>query len=132
MMTLSFNFHLISYHICQEKRDCLSQSLLCIDTLVGFQPLLDLGLSQAQDILSGVGRCLTAANMQEIQALGSLVQVLFVAGRIAQLAERVSLDQSSGLGIIFLLADDLLHEINLLSNQLRMELLYTFLSGNQV
>ena len=108
-MTLSFNFHLISYHICQEKRDCLSQSLLCIDTLVGFQPLLDLGLSQAQDILVGIQRGLAAANMQEVQAALGLIQIFLVAGGIAQLTKGISLDQSSGFGIVLLLADDLLH-----------------------
>ena len=70
-------------------------------------PLLDLGLSQAQDVLSGVGRFLATADMQEIQTLGSLVQILFVTSGIAHFTERVSLDQGCGLGIIFLLADDL-------------------------
>ena len=74
---------------------------------MGLQPGVDLGLCQAQDILSGVGRGLAAANMQEIQTCGSLVQILFITGRIADGAERVSLDQSSSLGVVLLLADDL-------------------------
>ena len=83
--------------------------------LVGVEPLVDLGLGQAQDVLSGVGRSLAAANMQEIQTAGSLVQILLITGRIAIGTEAVSLDQGSGLGIIFLLANDLLHGTNLLS-----------------
>ena len=83
--------------------------------LVVLDPLVDLGLGQTQDVLSGVGRSLAAADMQEIQAVGSLVQILLIASRIAQLAERVSLDQSCGLSIVLLLADDLLHGMNLLS-----------------
>ena len=79
--------------------------------LVGFQPLLDLGLSQTQDILIGIQRGLAAANMQEVQAALGLIQILLVAGGIAQLAKGLSLDQSSGFGIVLLLADDLLHGI---------------------
>ena len=89
--------------------------LLYVAGLVVLDPLVDLGLSQTQDVLSGVGRSLAAADMQEIQAAGSLIQILLVACGIAQLAERVSLDQSCGFGIVFLLADDLLHGIDLLS-----------------
>ena len=48
-------------------------------------PLVDLSLSQTQDVLSGVGRSLAAADMQEIQAAGSLVQILLIACGIAQL-----------------------------------------------
>jgi len=77
---------------------------------VVLQPLFDLGLSQAQDILSGVDGSLTAADVQEVQTLGSLVQVFLVAVGIAQVAERVSLDQSSSLSIVQLLANGLLHE----------------------
>jgi hypothetical protein len=55
--------------------------------------------------------------VQEVQAAGGLVQVLFVTGRIAILAERVSLDQSSGLGGVLLLANDLLRELDLLSGR---------------
>ena len=74
------------------------------------QPLLDLGLSQAQDVLGGVEGSLAAADVQEVQTLGSLVQVLFVAVGIAHLTEGVGLDQSSSLGILQLLANGLLHE----------------------
>ena len=78
--------------------------------LVGLQPLLDLGLSQALDVLGGVDGSLAAADVQEVQTLGSLVQILLVAVGIAQVAEGVSLDKSSGLSIVQLLANDLLHE----------------------
>ena len=87
---------------------------------MGIQPLLNLSLSQAQDVLGGVQRGLATANMQEVQALGSLVQILFVAVRITKGAEGVGLDQSSGLSIILALADDLLHKFNLLSLKTRI------------
>ena len=102
------------YHItvCQEKNACDKTQAFSIckyKLLVSLLPLLDLGLSQAQDVLGGVDGSLAAADMQEVQALGSLVQVLLVTSGIAQLTERISLDQSSGLGIVLLLANDLLH-----------------------
>ena len=85
--------------------------------LVVLFPFLDLGLSQSLDILGGVDGSLAAADVQEIQALGSLVQILLITSGIAQLTERVSLDQSSGLGVVLLLANDLLHGCNLLSEK---------------
>ena len=78
--------------------------------LVVLLPLLDLGLCQTQDVLGGVGRSFAATDVQEVQTLGSLVQVLLVAVGVAQVAEGVGLDQSSGLGIVQLLANGLLHE----------------------
>ena len=83
--------------------------------LVSLQPVIDLGFSQAQDILGGVGRSFATADVQEIQTAGSLVQILLVACGITLGAEAVSLDQSCSLGVIFLLADNLLHGTNLLS-----------------
>ena len=102
----------------RKKSPCKAQALLYVRTLVSLDPLIDLGLSQAQDVLVGVGRSLAAADVQEIQAAGGLVQIFLVAGRIAQLANNVLLDQSSSLGVVLLLADDLLHDMNLLSEQL--------------
>ena len=84
---------------------------------MGFQPLLDLGLSQAQDVLIGIQRGLAATNVQEVQAALGLVQILLVTGGIAQLTKGLSLDQSSGFGIVLLLADDLLHRMYLLSRK---------------
>ena len=102
--------------MCQEKRSLLKKAGSdYVAGLVVLDPLVDLGLCQTQDILSGVGRSLAATDMQEIQASGSLVQILLVASGIAQLAERVCLDQSSGLGVVLLLADDLLQCVVLLS-----------------
>ena len=83
---------------------------------MGLQPIVQLGLCQTQDILVGVGRGLAAVDVQEVQATGSLVQILGIAGGIAVLADIVLPNQSSGLGVIFLFANDLLHK-------------YTFLSG---
>ena len=94
--------------------------------LVGLQPVVDLGLSQTQNVLTGVGGQLAAVNVQEVQAAGSLEQDLLVAGRIAKGAVDVLLDQSSGLGIILSLADDLLHGTNLLSNQQFALIIHTF------
>ena len=83
--------------------------------LVVLHPVINLGLSQANDVLSGVGRSLTAAYVQEVQTSGGLEQGLFVASGIAELANSVLLDQSGSLGVVLLLADDLLHGTNLLS-----------------
>ena len=85
--------------------------------LVILNPVVDLGLGQPQDILSGIGRGLTTANIQEIKTGGSLVQSLFVTGGITKVAAGVLLDQRSGFGIVFLLADDLLHCYALLSGR---------------
>ena len=78
-------------------------------------PFLDLGLSQSLDILGGVDGSLAAAALDEIQTLGSLEQGFLVTSGIAERTNGVLLDQSSGLGVILLLADDLLHGMNLLS-----------------
>ena len=72
-------------------------------------PLVDLGLSQTQDVFSGVRRVLAAADVQEVQTSGSLIQGLLVAGGIAKETADILLDQSSGLGVVLILADDLLH-----------------------
>ena len=71
-------------------------------------PLIDLGLCKTQNVIAGVGSVLAAVDMQEIQATGSLIQILGITGGIAVVAKIISLDQSSRLGVIFLLADDLL------------------------
>ena len=83
--------------------------------LVVLHPVVDLGLSQADDILVGVDGSLAAANVQEVQTSGSLVQSFLVTGGIAEIADSVLLDQSGSLGVVLLLADDLLHGTNLLS-----------------
>ena len=92
--------------------------------LVVLNPIVNLSLSKAQDVLGGVGGGLTAMYVQEIQACGGLEQDLLVAGRIAKVTDSVLLDQSSGLGVRLLLADDLLHGTNLLS-YLRIRTHYT-------
>ena len=94
--------------------------------LVVSQPFLDLGLCQTQNVLGGVDGSLAAADVQEVQTLGSLVQILFVTSGIAQLAIGVSLDQGSGLGVVLLLADDLLHDVVLLSGETQYECHYTY------
>ena len=83
--------------------------------LVVLLPLLDLGLGQSLDVLGGIDGSLAANAVDEVQAFGSLEQGFLVTGGIAERTDRVLLDQSSGLGIILLLADDLLHGMNLLS-----------------
>ena len=80
--------------------------------LVILHPVVDLGLSQTQDILGGIGRSLAAHYMQEIQASGGLVQGFLITSGITKETTGVLLDQGSGLGIVLLLADDLLHESN--------------------
>ena len=78
-------------------------------------PLVDLGLGHTDDILSGVRRVFAATDIQEIQTGRSLIQGLFVTGGITEEASDVLLDQGSGLGVVFLLADNLLQGDNLLS-----------------
>ena len=89
--------------------------------LVVLLPLLDLGLGQSLDILGGVDGSLAANTVDEVQALGSLEQGLLVTGGIAEGTNGVLLDQSCGLSIVFLLADDLLHGMNLLSRKTQYE-----------
>lgn len=83
--------------------------------LVVLLPLLDLGLGQSLDILGGVNGSLAANTVDEVQAFGSLEQGFLVTGGIAKRTDRVLLDGSGSLGIVLLLADDLLHGMNLLS-----------------
>ena len=83
--------------------------------LVVLFPFLDLGLSQSLDILGGVDGSLAANAVDEVQALGSLEQSFLIASGIAESTDSVLLDRSSGLGVVLLLADDLLHGMNLLS-----------------
>ena len=82
--------------------------------LVGVHPVLDLGLGQTLDVLTGMAGCLTTAEVQEVQSAGSLVQGLLIASGIAEVTMGGLLDQGSGLGVVLLLADDLLHRTNLL------------------
>ena len=84
--------------------------------LVVLFPFLDLGLSQSLDILGGVDGSLAANAVDEVQALGSLEQSFLVTSGIAESTDSVLLDLSSGLGVVLLLADDLLHGMNLLSD----------------
>ena len=82
---------------------------------MGLHPVVDLGLSQTQNILGGVRRVFAATDIQEVQASGGLVQGLLVTSGIAEETADLLLNQGSGLGIVLLLADDLLHGDNLLS-----------------
>ena len=95
--------------------------------LVVLLPLLDLGLGQSLDILGGVDGSFAANTVDEVQAFGSLEQGFLITGRIAESTDGVLLDQSSGFGIILLLADDLLHGMNLLSFKTLHEILYIFM-----
>ena len=76
-----------------------------------FHPVVDLGLSQTENVLRRIRRALTAADVQEVKATGGLVQGFLVAGRIAEAAADVLLDQGSGRGVVLFLANDLLHGI---------------------
>ena len=78
-------------------------------------PLLDLGLSQTLDVLGGVDGSLAANAVDKLQALGSLEQGLLIAGGIAERTDSVLLDHGSSLGVVQLLANGLLHGMNLLS-----------------
>ena len=101
----------------RKKSLLFKQALFYVWQLVVLDPLVDLGLSQTLDVLAGEGRGLAAAGINKVQAAFGLEQDLFVAGRIAVGAVGALLDQGSGFGIVFLLADDLLHGMNLLSLQ---------------
>ena len=104
----------------KKKEPATADSFLYVCELVVLHPILNLGLSQAQNVLVGVDGSFAATDMQEVQTLGSLVQILFVTGGIAQLTAGISLDQSCSLGVILLLADDLLHDMVLLSRKLNI------------
>ena len=93
----------------------MGRLLLYVWGLVVSHPVLDLGLSQTNDVLLGVGGSLAADAVQEIQAAGGLVQILLVTCGIAQRTDSVLLNQGSSLGVVLTLADDLLHGMNLLS-----------------
>jgi len=83
--------------------------------LVVLLPLLDLGLSQTLNVLGGVDGSLAANAVDKVQALGSLEQSLLITGGIAEGTDSVLLDHGCGLGIVQLLANGLLHGMNLLS-----------------
>ena len=104
----------------KEKRSLQNRLLKCMG-LVVLLPLLDLGLGQSLDILGGVDGSLAANAVDEVQAFGSLEQGFLVTSGIAERTDGVLLDQSSGLGVILLLADDLLHGMNLLSRKTQYE-----------
>ena len=76
--------------------------------LVVLLPLLDLGLGQSLNILGGIDGSLAANAVDEVQAFGSLEQSFLITGGIAECTDSVLLDQGSGLGVVLLLADDLL------------------------
>ena len=97
-------------------------------SLVIFNPVVGLGLCQTENVLRGVRGSLAAANMQEIQSAGSLVQVFFIAGRIAIGAVGTLLDESSGFGVVLFLADNLFNGTNLLSS-LEVQTNYTSITG---
>ena len=128
----NFLFYIIPYLSREWKKGLLCSRPFYVWLLVVLHPILDLGLSQTQDVLSGVQRSLATTDVQEVQALGGLVQILLVTGGIAQLAERVSLDQSCGLGVVLLLADDLLHGMNLLSDKSISHGCYYTLFGKEI
>ena len=66
-------------------------TLFYVWQLVVLHPVLNLGLGKTQDVLCGVLGSLTTAHVQEVQTLGSLIQIFLVACGIAQLAKAVCL-----------------------------------------
>ena len=113
-----------------KKGTAVAVPLVCTEKLlVGSHPVLDLSLGQTLDVLAGMAGCLTAAEVQEVQSSGSLVQGLLIAGGIAEEAVGALLDQSSGLGVVLLLADDLLHRTNLLYSEITESIIHTFLEN---
>ena len=111
----------------QEKRGPRCGPLgMYWELLVGVHPVLDLGLGQTLDVLTGMAGCLTTAEVQEVQSAGSLVQGLLVASRIAEVAVGALLDQGSGLGVVLLLSDDLLHRTNLLYSEITGSIIHDF------
>ena len=99
--------------------------------LVVLHPVVDLGLGQALNILNGVRRCLAAAEVQEVQAAGGLEQSLLIAGRIAKITVSALLDQGSGFGIVFLLADDLLQSYFLLLSIVSGVIIHNFIQKSR-
>jgi len=99
---------------------------------VGLKPIVDLGLSQTQDVLGGIGRSLAAANIDEVQAAGSLVQSFLIAGRIAVVAVGALLDQSSGFGVVLLLTDRLLYKYHSFLNVVSGDIIQSFSEKSRV
>ena len=77
------------------------------------EPLVGLGGGHALDAFLGVLGLRAAEGVQEELAGGSLVQGLLLAGRIAERAKGALGNQLRSFGIIFNLADNLLHGISL-------------------
>ena len=88
--------------------DRLRRYVLKIGSM-GFDPVVDFGFGQSQNILGGIGGGLATAYVQEIQSAGSLIQSFFVTGRVTIEAADIFLDERSSFGVVFLLTDDLLH-----------------------
>ena len=93
---------------CFTSRGLCLRLCICLE-LVILNPLVDLGLSQTLDVFAGEGRGFAAAGVNKVQAAFGLEQDLFITGRIAIGAVGALLDQGSGLGVVLLLANDLLH-----------------------
>ena len=82
---------------------------LGMDLLVCFQPGVYLGLGKTLDVLGGVRRSFAAIDIQEVQALGSLVQRFLKTGGITQIALGKLVHQGGGFRVVYLFADDLVH-----------------------
>ena len=74
------------------------------------QPLLSLLSGHALDGLLRIGRLFAAVHVQEELAALGLVEGLLIAGRIAERAESALGDELRSFGIVFNLADNLLHD----------------------
>ena len=86
-----------------RKKSLPKQTLFNVRCLVSSHPLVNLSLCHADDVLGGVGRGFAAANIQEVQASGGLVQAFLVTGGVAVEAADELLDQGSGFGIVLFL-----------------------------
>ena len=115
LSAVNFNLYHSTYVKKKGKKSLQSRLLLICMRLVVLLPLLDLGLGQSLNILGGINGSLATNAVDEVQAFRSLEQGFLVTGGIAESSDSVLLDQSSSFGIVLLLADDLLHGMNLLS-----------------
>ena len=99
----------------KEKSAGFSIGAFALNELSLSEPLVSLGSGHALDAGLSVLGLGAAAGIQEELAALSLVQGLFVAGRIAEIADGALGNQLGSFGIVFNLADDLLHGDEFLS-----------------
>ena len=100
--------------------------------LVLIQPLIHFGLSHTQNIFCGVGGVFTALYVQEVKTCRCLIQILLVTGRVTKIAVCIFLNQSSGFGVVLLLADNLFNRMIFLLSEYSSLLYISFVKHQAI